>query len=316
MNKIRFSFLVLAVTLASCASTPQISPVSQNPTSTRTPAEPTSTSAPTPTSEPTPLPGKLVLPIESLADEYPWLEKTQDAYPSVHWLGFNTRKAPFNVALVRQALSMGLDKQALFDLIADLARNLPYSETYTLPSSFTPPEILGRDLTNEIGLPFDPVEARRRLAEAGYSDPTTFPSFTFLIWYGGDRVPGFSQRVAERILQMWSENLGINSGKIEVANGGYLESLVNDPPEVFMLTWIPDYFDPDDFLNQIFFSEIGGLGYHNYTGFDDDEYRLLVDQAAQMIGAQERQILYIEAERMLNEDLVPLIPLYHYHLDP
>ena len=58
---------------------------------------------------------------------------------------------------------------------------------------------------SEIGVDFDPEQANRWLAEAGYPDGKGFPEVTFL-W------PDvcFNRVIAEALQSMWKEYLGVN----------------------------------------------------------------------------------------------------------
>lgn len=312
MNKRLLVCILLFASTASCSSPARVEDIAIP----KAPVEPMSTIAPpTPTPEPTPLPGRLVLPVESLADEFPWLgEYTGGEYPATFFVGFNTRQAPFDSSLVRQALAMAIDRQALLELVQHLGRNRANANTYALATTFTPPEILGRDLTNDVGTQFDPELARARLSEAGYEDVSAFPSFEFRVNFSGDIAPGAGKQIAQKILDMWEENLGLTSGRVRLVDSGYIDGLISDPAEVFILGWGPDYYDPDNFLRDAFFTETEDFSYYNMTGFADESYKELVDTARSLSNAFERQLLYIQAEQLLCEEYLPLIPIYRVTL--
>jgi len=224
------------------------------------------------------------------------------ARPGTYFFFFNLSKPPFNNALVRQAFAAAIDREALVEVAKKYGANNPRPAT-----TFTPPETLGRDLYNEVGIPFNPANAKDLLAQAGYSDPSKFPPVTLLINVGGDAAPGFHVKITDEMVKMWQQYLGIKV-TVEVINWGpYLERIDSSPTEIFRLSWAADYNDPDNFLREIFKS---GSQY-NYGNFSNTEFNKLVDRAAKSTDPAERQELYIQAERILCETEAALIPIYH-----
>jgi ABC-type oligopeptide transport system substrate-binding subunit len=68
--------------------------------------------------------------------------------------------------------------------------------------------------------------------------------------------------------------------------------------------WVPEYPDPDNFLRVRI-----GLSQQE-SGWRNEEYDSLVEQAQRSLDQVERMRLYGEAERILVEE-VPIIPIYH-----
>jgi ABC-type oligopeptide transport system substrate-binding subunit len=83
---------------------------------------------------------------------------------------------------------------------------------------------------------------------------------------------------------------------------------------MYQLGWGADYNDPDNFLKTLFRSD----SEFNYGRFDNQEFDRLVDEAASTSNPAERQLLYIQAEEILTEQEVGVIPLYHtlYYQQP
>ena len=294
--------VVIALAFVGCAPAPTPVP----PTITPSPIPPTLTPVPTSTSTPiptpTPLPGSVVLPVDTLDRNIPWLPMENSAIPATYFFYFNLAKPPFNSVLVRQAFAAAIDREAL----AQIARK--YGATNPRPAtSFTPPETLGRDLYNEVGIPFNPAHARELLAQAGYTAASEPPPVTLLINVGGDAAPGIHVKITDEMVKMWQQYLGIKV-TVEVINWApYLDRIASNPPEMFRMTWGADYNDPDNFLREIFKSGSQyNRGNFSNAGFDE-----LVDRAATSNDPAERQELYIRAERILCESEAALIPIYH-----
>jgi len=303
--------LVLAIFISACSA--PATPVATEaaiPTAmiTSTATEPpTQTPSPTPTNtpEPTPLPGKVVLPIDTLGSRNPWLPYDKSAIPGVAYFAFNTQKPPFNSALVRQAFAAAVDRQVVIDLYTKYGAKDLRSAT-----SLTPPETLGRDLYGEVGIPFDPARAKELIAEAGYQDTSAFPEVTFLVNVGGDAAPGAHQNVADAVAKMWRETLGVKVKIETIPWSNYGERLRTNPPDIYRIGWIADYNDPQNFLGDIF-EQI------NYGKFENREYSNLVNRAGRSSGNPFfRQELYLQAEQILCETEAAIIPLYHYTYRP
>jgi len=271
------------------------------PTATFTPAPPPPTATLTPT--PTPLPGTVVVPVDTLGNTLPWLPMDNKAVPGVNYVAFNLAIPPFNNALVRQAFAHAIDRQ----VIAEMAHK--YRARDARPATtLTPPETLGRDLYNQVGAVFDPQKAKDLLTQAGYSDPSAFPTVTMIVNAYGDIAPGARFNMANAMVDMWQNNLGVSvQVKVVKTFKDYGDRLRTDPPEIFWQGWAADVNDPDNFLRGIFHS---GSQY-NYGHFSNAEFDQLVDDAAIAGHPAKRQELYILAERLLCETEAALIPLYH-----
>jgi len=309
--KHRITLILLLVLMVGCTAEPAIAPTaSPAPTTTASLIPPTATITPSPipptetlTPSPTPLPGKLVLPVDTFEKSIPWLPMDETARPVTDYVAFNTLRPPFSSALVRQAFAYAIDRQ----VIADMARKYKKTRDPVSSTTLTPPEILGRDLYDEVGAGFDPEKAKELLTEAGYSDPSSFPMVTFIVNTYGDIAPGARFNMAKTMAEMWLTNLGV-SVQVEAYNWNtFVSRIESNPPEMFWYGWAADVNDPDNFLRELFHT---GSQY-NYGEFSNPDFDELVERAAKSKDPAERQKLYIQAERILCEIETALIPLYH-----
>ncbi|MCP4004751.1 MAG: peptide ABC transporter substrate-binding protein [bacterium] len=205
-----------------------------------------------------------------------------------YYYGFNTRKPPFDDVRVRRAFAMAIDRSQFPPLLqgGEIAW-----------SSWIPP---GMPHNNpEIGLGFDPEGARRLLAEAGV-DPAELKPIQVV--YNSNET---HKLVAEKVQAMWRKHLGVD---VVLANREwkvFLKEVQVDTPMVYRLGWGADFADPDNFIN-LFTSDSA----NNYTGWGNPRYDQLTEQAARERDPSLRQKLYDEAQRILCEQDVPIVPFF------
>jgi ABC-type transport system substrate-binding protein len=246
----------------------------------------------------TPVPDNVFVPIEEMASSIPWLPSDPNAAPAITVIVFNVNQPPFDNPLVRQALAAAVDRQAIAKIASEYGRKNVRPAT-----SFTPPETLGLDLYEQVGIPFDPDRARNLLAQAGFANGTGFPSATIYTNSGGFRIP-----IVTAVADMWKTVLNITI-KVEVAEdfAAWQEMLGKYTLPLYRVTWATaDKNDPDYFLREIF--RTGAEG--NVAGFSNSAFDQFVDQAARSTDPAVRQDLYIQAERILCEEEAQIIPLF------
>ena len=132
--------------------------------------------------------------IETYEREQPGVLRTVDDR-GVYFYTLNVARAPLDRVEVRQALSLAIDREAL---VRSVIKGGKRAATHFTPSGiggYEPPALLR----------FDPAEARRRLAAAGFSDGRGFPALELMIDAREHHVI-----VAEAVQQMWRTHLGID----------------------------------------------------------------------------------------------------------
>jgi ABC-type transport system substrate-binding protein len=296
-----FAFAALSFLMSGCvpASTPVPSTNTPSPIPATFTPEPTATATPIPSS--TPLPGTVVVPVDTLGKSFPWLPIDKSAHPSTYFFYFNFTKPPFDSLLVRQAFTAAIDREALVEVAKKHGAKNPHPAT-----TFTPPETLGRDLYNEVGIPFNPTHAKDLLTQAGYADPSKFPPITLLIGVATTDVSGLHVQIAETMVEMWLQYLGVKVKVEQLDNETFFSRIASNPTEIFRTIIFASNNDPVDFL-PVFHT---GAKF-NYGGFSNSEFDKLVELAAKNDDPAERQELYIQAERILCETETAIIPIYH-----
>jgi hypothetical protein len=264
-------------------------------------AKPTTGGISPTSSPPLPLPGKEVISLDILGNKYPWLSLDKSARPSVYYFYFNHLKPPFNNVLVRQAFSAATDREVLAKVANEFGVRNPQPAT-----SFTPPDTLGRELYNSVGISFNPNRAKTLLAQAGYADPSKFPEVTLLIGVSDTDKPGYHEKIAETITGMWQKNLDVKVKVEKVDFKTFSNRMVANPPEIFRSIFFPANNDPEDFM-QNFITH----GKFNFGGYSNPGYDLLIDQAGKENDPDIRQKDYILAEKLLNETDTAILPIIH-----
>ncbi len=229
-----------------------------------------------------------VLDSDSLSAEVIAVERS-----STRFVVCDTTNAPTDNFMVRQALSMSIDRETLAQQI-----RLGDSE-----AAFTvlPPDIPGYNPDASIGE--DVEQAQALLAEAGYDDPSEIEISLVYISTADYKLD------AEYLQNAWSQNLGINVTLEPIEQNTYSDwraSRETEPFNVYLGNWGSDFGDPFNWHNQNFTHAADHYRNHwDFPEFDD-----LVDTAATNTDVNERISQYEDAEVLLVEQ-APIIPLRH-----
>jgi oligopeptide transport system substrate-binding protein len=208
------------------------------------------------------------------------------------YVGFNTKKPPFDNLKVRQAFVMALNRTEMAEVVYG-----PYIEQ---AHGLLPPGIPGHNDTLE-GLPFNPARARELIAESNYAG-ADFPSVVYTT-AGQGSVPGNIQFM----INAWKENLGIEVEVRGLENDIYHYQLEQEVDNLFDYGWSADYPDPQNFLDVLLHS----ASTHNNIGdYSNAEFDRLLEEARSETDRARRMALYQEAELLMITDAA-IIPIYH-----
>jgi oligopeptide transport system substrate-binding protein len=214
-----------------------------------------------------------------------------DPYLGTFFLLLNVNKKPLEDIRVRKALALAIDRQAIVETVTKGGEFPAYS--------LVPPSTGG--YTSRSKLAFQPEEARRLLAEAGYPAGKGFP-MTELTY----NTHGSMKLLSEAIQQMWKKELGI---EVQLSNQEwkvFLDTLRTKSFQIARGRWIGDYLDPNTFLD--LFVTGGG---NNDAGWSNRAYDALIAQAATTADPGARLDAFQKAEQLLLSE-VPIIPVFTY----
>jgi oligopeptide transport system substrate-binding protein len=206
-----------------------------------------------------------------------------------YYYGFNIEKPPFDNVLVRQAFAHSIDRSLIPKILK--GGEIP-------SSSWIPKGMFGYN--ESIGSKFNPQKALSLLAKAGYPDGKGFPETT-AIFNTGD----VNRLIGEFLQEQWKKHLNV---KIQFESQEwkvFLSRLDLDPPQIFRLGWGADFPDPDNFMN-LFIASSG----NNRLQWSNSNYDKLVALGSTLKIPEEREKVYDQAQVLLTETEVPMIPLF------
>jgi oligopeptide transport system substrate-binding protein len=250
---------------------------------------------------------------------------------TVYFYRFNTRKPPFDDRRVRQALALAVDRKTLVEDVLGLGQ---------IPATTVVPPGLPRYVPPESSMRLDVPRARALLAEAGYPGGKGFPDVGIL--YNTNQG---HKKIAEVIADQLEKNLGIHVTAYNQEWQSFLSTVRDGDYAIARAGWGGDYADPNTFLD--LWVTNGG---NNQTGWSSPSYDALVRAAADvetfaaspeallarakhrgeletallavrgersaaarlLAQAKLRLLLLREAEGILVNDELPILPLYFY----
>lgn len=202
------------------------------------------------------------------------------------YIGLNCGKgAPLSNPTVRQAINLAVNKQEIIDKF--------YAGNARIAAGPLPPGCIGYDE----GLrpyPFDLNAAKAKLGEAGY--PHGLPEPLVIHVREGNE----AQQGQVALLQQWLGQIGIQLIPKAIPWAELVTTEAMRRCDMFMITWIGDTGDPDNFLQPLFNSaNQGDMG--NRTFFANPEVDQLLDDGQAIRDPQLRHQHYQKLQRLIAE---------------
>ena len=208
------------------------------------------------------------------------------------FLGLNPQVyAPFKDAHVRRAVALSIDKDTI-------ARQVFFG-LFRPARSIVPPGVPGFNAEYK-GLPYDPAQAKKLLAESGLQGK--LPPLTIAL----NPIGPVGQMAGEPVAAMLKQALGVDAGLQRTEFSNFIASLnKRNVYEAFLTGWTADYLDYSDYLDVLLHSK-SSLDRVNYANPAFDQ---LLDKANAAGSVEQRIRLYHQAEAVAVED-APLVPLF------
>ena len=255
--------------------------------------------------------GELQMIKDVPTEEIPSLRDNGEFYiepiMGTYYVTFNTRKAPFNDARVREALSLAIDRTHVANVIM--------GGTYSPAKNFVGPGVsdaakgssFERVTTETYGDYFgtdyaaDLARAKALLADAGYPDGKGFPVFEYLT-----NDAGYHKAVAEYLQAAYAElgltmNVNIQEWKTVTADrrSGNFDVARNG--------WVYDWDDPSNMINLLETGNGNNDGAYSSAVFDE-----LVRAARDATDVKAHYDYLHQAEQVLLKDAA-MAPIAYYN---
>ncbi len=224
-----------------------------------------------------------------------------DAAPAldVSYIGFNMEDPVLGTnRYLRQAMQSAFDR----------AQWVRFQNGRVTPANGPVPPAIRAPEAGENPFPFDLAKARKLMEQAGYPDgrdPRTGRRLELTLELGAGTADA---RETAEVLASFMERIGI---VVQPSINNWptlLKKIEQRRAQMFMLSWLADYPDPENFL-QLFYgpNETPGANRCNYRNADFDR---LYDEAARLPDGTPRRALYARMERIVMEDC-PWLFLHH-----
>ncbi len=209
---------------------------------------------------------------------------------AAYFYRFNVTKPPYNDVRVRRALSLAVDKKRIVEKITKAGE--------PIAPGIVPPGT--QNYTSPIQEKHDPEAARKLLAEAGFPEGKGFPRMRLLY-----NKTDLNEQIATELQQMWTQELGIPVDLEKQEFKVYLSTMSALDYDLARSSWIGDYNDANTFLS-IFTTGDG----NNRTGWSNARFDSLIAEANREPDVDKREKIFQQAERILIEEDVVVLPLY------
>ena len=225
--------------------------------------------------------------------------KSREDFQSTPYLGtyfyrINTTQPPYDDVRVRKALAYAVDRATICEKILKAGQ--------TPAVAAVPRGRLGAYRSPSL-VRYDIELAQARMQRAGYWGPDSKPFPPLEIHFNESEA---HRDIAEFIAEGWRRTFGITvrlrsqERKIHLDRQKALEYTISRS------SWIADTAQIASFLD-IWVTD----GENNRTGWGNPDYDELIRLASRELGPKRRRDFYLEAERILLEDM-PMIPIYDY----
>lgn len=220
-----------------------------------------------------------------------------------YYISFNVQKAPLDNKLVREALTLAIDREFIVKEIGKSGQEPAGAFVSTGLSDADPTKEfreLGGDYYDPSDYEGNLAKAKQLLAQAGYPNGEGLPQIEYLYNEGTAH-----QAIGEALQDMWKK-IGVNISLVSQEWGTFLNTRKNGEYQIARNGWLSDYNDPISMLDMW----ITGGG-NNDAQWSNPEYDALIAKIKTSTDPAERFDLMHKAEDLIFEDSM-LCPIYYY----
>jgi ABC-type transport system substrate-binding protein len=208
--------------------------------------------------------------------------------------GMNQTVQPaFKDRRVREALALAFDRKLISQVLLQ--------GTVEPGRSIIPAAVYTMDTASLKGPGYDPDRAKKLLSEAGFPDGKGFPALELV-----SRPQQVYVKASEAVAAQLQKNLGIAVQVRSVEWGKYVKDTNARIVPFFLHAWTAEYLSPQYFFGDLIHSKAP----RNRFAYSNPQVDAVLDRADQTVSGEERQRLYLEAERLTIED-VAVLPFYY-----
>jgi peptide/nickel transport system substrate-binding protein len=214
----------------------------------------------------------------------------------IDFLFLNTKKFPFNITLVRQAVAHAIDYDSIMQ---EINRNLTVRFVGPIPRGME-----GYD-DSLSPYAYNLTLAKELLARAGFPDGKGIPPLTYIYYARDASVALIAQKVQEDL-----SALGLEVRVVGLPFSTYIDTLLGNPtdpktPEMGWTEWYPDYAAPDDYVVPFTNPGFPPVGW-NPAFWSNETVTQLIAQAPYVLDQAARTAMYHQIIRIMY-DQVPYI---------
>ncbi|MDO5037381.1 MAG: ABC transporter substrate-binding protein [Tissierellia bacterium] len=211
---------------------------------------------------------------------------------SVHFMGMDVTKPPFDKLEAREAVYHAIDTQALIEAVY-----LGVGQVATGPINPN----FDYSIADEIDLPeFNPDKAKDLLDQAGVAEGTSIKLYT-----SQDQ----TQKDLATIMQAQLAEVGLDVEVVSLEWGTFFEAIRDQEHNMFLMSWTPSIVDPHYTLYTPYHSRNMGVG-PNFMYYSSPELDRLIEEGVRLPNGDERAQVYRQAQELLMEDKPVLYTLY------
>jgi peptide/nickel transport system substrate-binding protein len=208
---------------------------------------------------------------------------------------FNTKAAPFDNVLVREALAAAVNRTAITQGVFQgqaqpLYSMIPVGMVYHTDAFLT-----------QFG-EANVTAAQQLLQQAGYS---TTNKLTFTLTYPTGHYTS-TDAIAAALAQAFEATGMVTVNLASQPWANYKASTASNALQVYIYGWYPDYVDPYDYTYP--FLPADGVGFL-HTQFVDTTINSLLSQVVETTSSSTQQSLYTQLQTRLAQT-VPMVPLF------
>lgn len=200
-------------------------------------------------------------------------------------------RPPFDNRTVRRAFAYAIDRQAIVT-VALKGSGKP-------ATSFIPPDMPGHDAKAEPN--FNPARARQLLAEAGFPEGRGLPKVTMTFASVGN-----NPAVATMLKEQWKQHLGVDVDLDPVDSKTLQDRVRAGQVQMTLVGWGADFPDPENFLRPNMRTGTS----NNRSKYSNPQVDALLDRGALETNRQRAVDLYVQAQRLVQEDSPDVFLLY------